>query len=622
MSETSFSLNDLIRRKFQTSLTILSLALSAGSTLFLLLSAERIGFRISLKIDGKLTAGLSNVLSPFILLLAILIVIAGGVIVSFMTSMMMSQRKRDIGLMKAVGCPNEMIFGYFFTELLIVTFVGCLIGVALGLLADFASVSLFGGFGSQSSQFHIDFWPSALVFGVFLVLSLIVGAKPIFEVSRMRPAEAISPVFCVGLSKESSSRVLSKSRLTSKLAVRSLVRHKSATIKAVLCLTIIFTLVTVAVGGGLIAERTSAGWVERAMGRSGFLIAQKDVASKYTQLLRSFSTGDSDLQFNYTPVSYGLNEDIVNNLRSIPGVIGVDARLMVTTVATEVQGFVVGETTNQSQTVGDNRKEETLIVGVQPDKVLSDWLLKGSFLSSDRALEVVVGDTLSMKMFSDPLVQKTRVFGNMFDVVGVCIDPINSGNVAYVPIKTLENLTGALEPNLAFVGIDPSADRAEFLNQITTIVHAQDSDLRVVDIANELNASLNYLSYVWSPILLLPLISLIGASLCLIGFVLLTIDEQRQEFGVLRAIGARPRAVVGVVSAQNIVVLASSYGMGVGFGIIITLLILVQNPVITSFTVLEIAGLLTLALVVTFLSTLYFAFRFSHKPLLETMRQE
>ena len=128
--------------------------------------------------------------------------------------MMMSQRKRDIGLMKAVGCPNEMIFGYFFTELLIVTFVGCLIGVIFGLLADFASASVFGGFGSQLSQFHVDFWPTVLVFGVFLGLSLAVGAKPIFDVSRMRPAEAISPSFCVGLSKESSSKVLSRSRFT------------------------------------------------------------------------------------------------------------------------------------------------------------------------------------------------------------------------------------------------------------------------------------------------------------------------------------------------------------------------------------------------------------------------
>jgi putative ABC transport system permease protein len=219
------------------------------------------------------------------------------------------------------------------------------------------------------------------------------------------------------------------------------------------------------------------------------------------------------------------------------------------------------------------------------------------------------------------LVQKARVFDKMLDVVGVCVDPINNGNVAYVTIRTLENLTGASEPNLAFIGIDPSADRAEFLDRISAIVHARDSNLTVGDIANELSASLDYLAYIWSPILLLPLISLIGASVCLIGFVVLIIDEQRQEFGVLRAIGARPRTVASIVSAQSIMVLMSSYGMGVGFGIIITLLILVQNPVVTSYTVLEIAGLLTLALVATFLSTLYPAFKFAHKPLLETMRQ-
>jgi ABC-type antimicrobial peptide transport system permease subunit len=68
-------------------------------------------------------------------------------------------------------------------------------------------------------------------------------------------------------------------------------------------------------------------------------------------------------------------------------------------------------------------------------------------------------------------------------------------------------------------------------------------------------------------------------------------------------------------------VLLSSYGMGVGFGTIATLLILMQNPVITSYTILEIGGLLVLALVATFLSTLYPVFKFAHKPLLEAMRQ-
>jgi ABC-type antimicrobial peptide transport system permease subunit len=623
MSETSFSLNDLVRRKLQTFLTIFSLALSAGSTLFLLLSAERVGFGISLRIEGKLTAGVSNILSPFILFLTIVIVVTGAVIVAFMTSLMMSQRKRDIGLMKAAGCPNEMIFGYFFTELLVVAFVGCLIGVIFGLLADFASAIVFGGFGSQLSEFHVDFWPIVLVFGVFLGLSLVAGAKPIFDVSRITPAEAISPSFCVGLSKESSSKVLSRSGFTLKLAVRGLVRHRSATIRAVLCLTTIFTLVTVAIAGGLVAERTSIQWVERAMGRNVVLVAHQDVCGKYRQLLEAFSGGNSSLQFNYTSETYRLDEDTINRLRSLPGVSGIDERLMMSTFAEEVQGLVLGDTSDQSQTVGDDCRQDTLIIGVQPNQVLSNWLLRGIFLNSDQTLEAVVGDTLSTKMFSDALLEKIRVFNKILDIVGVCVDPINNGNVAYVPIKTLENLTGASETNFALVRIDPTVNRAraQILNEISTIVHAQDSNLTLLDIEDEVNENLDFLEYVWSPILILPLLSLIGASLCLVSFVVLSIDEQRQEFGILRAVGAQPRTVVGVVSAQSMFVLLSSFSMGVGFGTIATSLILMQNPVITPYTVLEIGGLLALALVATFLSTLYPVFKFAHKPLLEAMRQ-
>ncbi|MEM2994735.1 MAG: hypothetical protein QXI91_01790 [Candidatus Bathyarchaeia archaeon] len=69
MSETFFPINDLMRRKTQTTLTIISLTLSVASTLFLLLSSDKIGFGISLMVEGKLTAGFSTVLSQFIYLL-------------------------------------------------------------------------------------------------------------------------------------------------------------------------------------------------------------------------------------------------------------------------------------------------------------------------------------------------------------------------------------------------------------------------------------------------------------------------------------------------------------------------------------------------------------------------
>jgi ABC-type antimicrobial peptide transport system permease subunit len=102
---------------------------------------------------------------------------------------------------------------------------------------------------------------------------------------------------------------------------------------------------------------------------------------------------------------------------------------------------------------------------------------------------------------------------------------------------------------------------------------------------------------------------------------MLTITEQRQEFGILRAVGAKPRTVVEIVSEQSFMVLLSSYAAGVVFGIIITLLILIPEPVIAEYTVFEIAGWLVIALAATFILSLYPALGFARKPVLDMMAQ-
>ena len=67
MSETSFPINDLLRRKLQTGLTIASLTLCVALTVYLLLFGENIGFEISQAAEARLTAGFSMVFSQFIL---------------------------------------------------------------------------------------------------------------------------------------------------------------------------------------------------------------------------------------------------------------------------------------------------------------------------------------------------------------------------------------------------------------------------------------------------------------------------------------------------------------------------------------------------------------------------
>ena len=223
MSETFFPVNDLLRRKFQTSLTIITLTLSVTATLFLLLYSERLGFGIAAVKEETLTYGLSMVFSQFLLFMDILIFVVGAVITAFIVFLMMTQRTRDFGLIKAAGCPNSLVFGYFLNELLIVTFVGCVLGVVLGFAADFAVANVFR---LQIYQKPPNLWLVPLVFGVFLVLALFFGAKPLVKAAKLSPIMALSPVQYFGMGEEGKFKPLSRLGIILRLSSRSLSRRQ------------------------------------------------------------------------------------------------------------------------------------------------------------------------------------------------------------------------------------------------------------------------------------------------------------------------------------------------------------------------------------------------------------
>jgi len=619
MSETSFPINDLLRRKLQTGLTIGSLTLCVALTVYLLLFGENIGFEISQVAEGKLTAGFSMVFSQFILFIGLLIVVTGAVIVSFMIFVMMSQRTKDIGLMRASGCPNDLIFGYFMTELLIITSVSCFLGVIFGILADYASIGLFNLLGFQILQKPINFWLVLFVFVLFFVLTIIFGVKPILDVTKVEPAKAISPTYHFGLSKEPGFKVISKSSFTFKIALRSLFRRKSATIRIVLCLATVFTLITVAIAGGIIADQTTKSWVEKAVGRDIILIAHQDMCNQYKSLLSRFHEASEGSQFNYTEEEYLVSENLLNQLNAMSD-IHIDVRLVIEAHVKEVPGVIIDPETATTSSVGDEREGESMIVGVEPENVLAEWFIEGEFLKKNKEWEVMIGDSLAQKMFSMPLSQSISFYGRIFGVTAVCLDPINNGNVTYVSLQVLQNAIDVSKPNIVMVRVD-SANRTEILDKIEKVVKDANPQFTVCKLNEVLDENLSFLGHIWSIIMFLPLFSVIAASLCLIGYVVLAIAEQRRELGVLRALGIKPKTVAKIVSEQSFIILLSSFGAGVPIGIILTLLILVPEPIITSYTVLEIAGWLLTSLLLVFVSSLYPTITFARKPILEIMNQ-
>jgi ABC-type antimicrobial peptide transport system permease subunit len=620
MSETFFSINDLLRRRLQTGLVTLGLALCVASTLFLLLLGDKIGFGILAVSGNRLTASFTSVFSSFIVFVGFLVFLVGVVIIAFLAFVMMSQRARDVGLMKAAGCPNDLIFGFFMNELVIVSLAGCLLGVAIGIIGDYASTGFLNSIGFQVSQESINLWVALIIFAIFFMLSLIAGAKPIFDATKIEPAKAMSPSYYYGVRKESDFKGSARAGLAFKMAMRSLFRRKSATLRIIACLTVVFVLVTVAVAGGLIADRTTASWVERAVGKDVVLVAHHDMCSQYSLLLAKFYETQGNTPFNYTDKRYQISDALLNQLSLIQG-LSIDLRLVLEANVKEIEGWTIEPGTLSTKPLGDSRQSESLVVGVEPEKVLSDWLLEGGFLENNQSHEAVVGDSLARGILDAPLNQSVEAFGNTFDVIGVCIDSINNGKVTYVPLQTLQNISGVSGPNIVMIKIDASVNRAEALSEINAAVNATSPEFEVLELNSLLDKQTGFLGFIWSTIMLLPVFSLSAAAVCLIGYTILTINEQRQEFGILRAVGAKPRTVVGIVAVQSSLVLLSSYATGVALGIIATLLVLMREPLVTGSTVLEIAGWLLLALVAMFSFSLWPATRFAKKPILEIMTQ-
>jgi putative ABC transport system permease protein len=595
---------------------IVSLALCVASTLFLLLLGDKIGLGILGMGESRLSASFLTVFSRFIVFMGFLIFFVGVMIVSFTVFAMLSQRTRDIGLMKAVGCPNDLVFGYFMNELLIVAFVGCLLGVVFGLIADYGSTLIFKSINSNVASQATNFWLALIIFVVFFVLSIIVGAKPILDVTKVEPAKALSPSFSLGLGKESDFGGVSKAGLAIKLAVRSLFRRKSVSLRIILCLTAVFTLTTVGIAGGIIARETSKSWVERAVGRDIVLIAHRDMCDQYQILLSKFHETGTSKQLNYSDRQYMVSEEMLNLLGSIDS-LSVDARLITEAQIREVQGIILGQETGSTTYVGDNRKGVSLIVGVEPSKVLGNWFTEGEFLDADESSEAVIGDAVAQIMFSSPLDQNLTISGENFRITGVCLDPINNGNVTYVPLKLLQNMTDAYGPNVLMIKIRDSVDRKTILEQVRISITSVNPDFRILELNKILDENLSFLDYLWSTMMFLPFFSLLAATLCLVGYVVLSINEQRQEFGILRAVGARPRTIVRIVATQNLLVLLSSCAAGIALGMMTTLLILVQKPFVTSYTTMEIVILLFAALAAAFAASLYPALRFARRHILE-----
>ncbi len=618
MSEISFPVKDLIRRKFQTVLTIIGLTICTAATVFLILFGENVGFEIAVVAEGKLTVGFANVFSRFVFMVSLLNILAGALVTFFLVYWSMSERMHDIGIMKATGCLASIAFGYFITELSIIIFTSCITGTAIGVLTYLACINVLNALGFPLLQSSVSLWTILPIFFIFVVASHILGTKPIIKAIRVKPADALSPLYSFGATSdvEFGKPVSSKLGLTFKMIYRTLIRRKSETRRAIICLATVLTLTTVTIAGGIISSQTTQSYVERAVSRDIIVVGHSDLSMRYVNLLSQFFEAKETEEIDYLNLRYNISESLVSELNAIPGVLKVDPRLVLETTVYEVQGFIIDpEEPDPYIAIGDSRSGKALVLGVQPNCVINEWLIFGRFLNDTDVYSAVIGDSLALEMFDYPQKQAVTVVGKDFEIAGVCLDPLNNGNVVYVPLNVLSTLMDSQHNyNLVFLKVDPSK-RLEVLAEIEKM------GLAPMELNEVFRKHLAFLGYVWSFVMFLPLFSFVTAILCLLSYMMLSVTGQQRELGMMRALGAKPKMIMKIVFMEALIVTLISGAVGIFIGLFFTFVFLIPDPVISQFTLFSVTGLLILALGLLCLFSLYPAVRVAKKSVAHVLSQ-
>lgn len=620
MSEISFPIKDLTRRKTQTALTILGLTISTAATVFLIIFGSNLGFEISfLAKGGRLTSGFSNIFFQFILIVSILNILTGPIITSFLVHLTMSGRMRDIGVMKASGCLSGSIFAYFVTELSLLVFFSSLTGIIFGVAAYYISTIFLNAAGFSISQ-TLNLGTIMVICIVLIIFSHIFGALPIRKAAKAKPTEAMSPIYKLGTTASLGKKIPSKIGFTFKVAFRNLLRRKSVTSQAIICLTVVLTLTTVTIAGGMIANQTTTSYVERAIGRNIVLVGHPTITDRYVNLLSQFFEEKEMQQIDYLNSQFLISESLVSKFDDIPGVHEVDPRLVLETSVREVPGIVldpVDQTT--AVIIGDSRSDEALILGVEPEKVVNDWLIFGRKLGEDDQESTVIGDSLAVNMFSDAQNQKIKVFDESllsYNIVGVCVDPLNNGKVVYMPLETLYKDIGQTGYNFLFLQIDAS-EKSQVLARIENEVSGE--NLKVVELDTILDKHVNFLNNIWSLVMFLPFFSLATAAISLLSYLMLSISGQQHEFGIMRALGAKPRSIMKIVFCQALIIILVSGAIGISVGLFITFGFLIPDPVISQSTLISVSAWLLVILGLLCASSLYPALKAVKKTVVDAI---
>jgi ABC-type antimicrobial peptide transport system permease subunit len=501
--------------------------------------------------------------------IAAIAILIGGLVMTNTLFMSVFERTREIGLLRALGWRRRQVMGLILGESLVLSLLGGLLGIGLGVVMVSLMGSSAGFLGMAGTHFTPGLFARALA--VVLVLGLVGGAYPAWWASRLLPLEA--------LSYEGGGGVDPPTFLPGGMTLRSLWRRRTRTV-----------LTMLGIGVGIAAIITLGGLMD------GFSQGFTDVVMGSEIDLMAIEADASDMGYSTIEERVGARLAALSEVEAVAGI-----------------GFAFASTEEIAMLfmMGYNPREFAVqhfkIVEGQP-LATNRQVLLGRQTADSIGLEV--GDTV-------------RVLDSAFRVVGIYETGVaweESGMV--ITLRDAQRLAGRPH-QVTMYGIklrDP--EQAE---EVKAYLDANFPEIDV-SLTSNFAESLPDLQASQQMVGQISFLAVLIGGVGMLNTMLMSVLERTREIGVLRALGWRRRQVVGMILREALAlgVIGGVAGilLGVGLGWLMGLIPTYGGMLDPSYSLQLLFTAMAIALVTGVVGGLYPAWRATRMQPIEALRYE
>ncbi|MFX1345899.1 MAG: FtsX-like permease family protein [Promethearchaeota archaeon] len=588
MSSLDFALKDFYRKKNQTIPYLIIITLVFAITEFLIYFTSSLGLNLFIQSDFSnefyFSGSISTVYKQFITLIQILLMILAVFIVVAISTTHIIYKKRDIGIMKALGTLPRKLYNFYLLEVYIIFFIGFFLGVICGLLS-FGIFSLIINSFYFSIKIQIDILFTSILFFSCIFGIFIVSGYALRKIGKEKIIKTFSKD--IPHDYDASKKIkfipkwLSSLGINIKLSIINTLRRKGEfkryiIVFSLICL-IIFTL-----GLGTIVLRTSSEeWIRKSQGENIVIIGHKDVIQNYSLMYEMFSNPRvfvNHTDINFTDTKYLFNINNVSNIKEVINDIEkVDERLITFCDTEEMSKTVIIE--GEYVTYGKHRTEIIPIIGVNTSKIIQNFEIEGNYSSLD--YEMFIGDGLAYNYFEKPLVQSLKIkdMGNesyIYEITGVIIDSFYNGHAGYISLESFQNklLFSNQTINLVLLKLKSGS----YKNIKTDLEIFIESNLGIdfahMKMDSVFRKNLNFLfNLSLYPMFLMIIMAILGI-LSLYNYQKSGIMEKARDFLIMRALGTRNNALKRILFLESIFVIIPSLLISLSIGMILNSIVI------------------------------------------------